>query len=92
MADDTKRKQLSISIEVPENLKAGAHANIVSITSTGEGEVIFDFIFSHPKEKRGDQKIGRLVSRVVIPISVAKQLVPILIKHLEQPKPRIMEN
>lgn len=92
MPAEPKKTQVSITIEVPENFKAAAHANIVSITSTGEGEVIFDFIFSHPQEKKDSQKIGRIVSRVVIPISVAKQLVPILIKHLEQPRPEILEN
>lgn len=82
MASKPNTNNLQINILVPESLRTGVHANLVSITSTIDGETIFDFIFSHPQEVKDNVQQGTLVSRVIIPTQVAKKLLPILTSQL----------
>ena len=68
---------------MPEHSRTPISANIIRVTTTTRGEVIVDFVFAHPKDidNNGNQ-LGTLVSRVVIPIPVAKDLQVILASHL----------
>lgn len=76
-------KQLNpLRVEVPAELRVGKSANIIRVTTTGKGEVILDFIFSHPQDKDENIQLGTLVSRIVLPIEVAKELYMILSSHL----------
>lgn len=79
---DKSRKAPQLQVNIPENLRAGAAANVVSITTTMNGEVILDFIFVHPQDKQNDIQRGTLVSRVILPIKIAVDLNWILQSHL----------
>jgi uncharacterized protein YwlG (UPF0340 family) len=69
-----KEEQIQLNITVPDAQKAGIHANVAFLTVTSNGEAMIDFIFSHPNDKIGDIQQGTLVSRVVLPVKVAKDL------------------
>ncbi|HUW21221.1 MAG TPA: DUF3467 domain-containing protein [Candidatus Bathyarchaeia archaeon] len=84
MDQKIKPEKPSIKVAVPDVFKAGVHSNVVSVTSTSDNEVIFDFIFSNPQEKENEMRVGVLVSRVVLPTSVANRLLSILKKHLKK--------
>jgi len=78
-----QNKQPSLQINMPEHSRMPISANIIRVTTTARGEVIVDFVFAHPKDtdSNGNQ-LGTLVSRVVIPIQVARDLQAILGSHL----------
>lgn len=76
----------NLQVNIPEAQKVGVSSNIVFVTTTGNGEVIIDFIFAHPNDKQGNTQFGTLVSRVVLPIRVAKDLNLILGSHLGKSK------
>lgn len=86
MAKKLEQSKPSINVTIPDTLRAGVHSNVVSITTTSDDEVIFDFIFSNPQEKENGVRAGILVSRVVLPTLVAKRLLSILKKHLSKSK------
>lgn len=81
MNEPTKTK--SIQVNIPEHLRAAVSANIVRVTTTNQGEVIMDFVFSHPQDisEEGSQ-VGVLVSRIILNKNVAKDLQIILTNHL----------
>jgi len=85
MAEE-KPTTATLQINIPEAQKVGVSSNIVFVTTTGNGEVIIDFIFAHPNDKQGNAQFGTLVSRVVLPIKVAKGLNLILGSHLGKSK------
>ena len=76
------KQKTAIKVNVPEAHKIGVSSNIVFVTTTSNGEVILDFIFTHPQDKDGDTQVGTIVSRVVLPIKVAKDLNAVLSSHL----------
>lgn len=81
---DESVKQKSLQVNIPEHLRAPVNANIIRVsTSPRTGEVIIDFVFIHPQDisKDGSQ-FGTLVSRVVLSLPVAKDLLAILNNHL----------
>lgn len=80
-----QEEQVKINVHVPEPQKVGVHANMVLLTTTGNGEAILDFIFSHPNDKSGDVQQGTLVSRIVLPLKVAKDLNFILSAQVGKP-------
>ncbi|MBL7150602.1 DUF3467 domain-containing protein [Candidatus Microgenomates bacterium] len=84
MIKKPKKTKPVVNISIPDNLRAGAHANVVSLTTTSDDEAIFDFIFIHPQEKEAGISRGVLVSRVVLSKPVAKRLLKILKKHLSK--------
>lgn len=66
-----------------DQIRGGNHANIVSVTTTGNKEVILDFIFAHPNDKNEKgEVVGQLVSRVILPISVAQEFRLVLDAHM----------
>ena len=81
-------KTSSLQVNIPEHVKTGVGANIVFVTTTSNGEVILDFIFAHPNDKDNAKNLQfvTLVSRVVLPVKVAKDLNLILGSHLGKPK------
>lgn len=83
---DEIKKPIALEVVIPDNLRAAVHANIVQVTTTINDEVMLDFVFSHPQEKKGGNNIGFVVSRIVLPIKVAKQLSMILGAHLGSSK------
>lgn len=78
-----QNKQPSLQVNMPEHSRTPISANIIRVATTTRGEVIVDFVFAHPNDidNNGNQ-LGSLVSRVVIPIQVAKDLQIILTSHL----------
>ncbi len=82
MADPKIQK--SIQVNIPEHLKAATSANIVRVTTTDMGEVILDFVFSHPQDVDVEKavQIGTLVSRIILNKQVARDLQIILTNHL----------
>ncbi len=84
---DKKVQQASLQVNVPESQKVGISSNIVLVTTTSNGEVILDFIFTHPNDKIGEIQQGTVVSRVVLPVKVAKDLNMVLSSHLGKAKP-----
>lgn len=86
MAGKAKKTGIPVRVAIPENIRGGVHANLVSVTTTSDGEVILDFVFSHPQDKKGSMQQGTLVSRVVLSTAVAKKLLPILMAHLGKEK------
>lgn len=83
MSDEVKA---TLQVNVPDTQKVGVSANIVFVTTTSNGEVILDFIFSHPNDKTGNVLQGTVVSRIVLPVKVAKDLNIVLSSHLGKPK------
>lgn len=79
-------KQANLQVNVPESQKIGISSNIVLVTTTSNGEVILDFIFMHPQDKIGETQQGTVVSRVVLPVKVAKDLNMVLSSHLGKAK------
>lgn len=75
-------KVVPLTVFVPEHLRAGNYANLVGITTTGDGELMLDFVFSHPQDAKGNVKRGSLVSRVILPEQVARRMLNILHAHL----------
>lgn len=81
MADQKVQKALPIPLQVNLNdqVKNGVYANLVSITTTSNNEVMMDFIFRHPMDlNEKNQPVGNLVSRVIIPLNTAKEIKLIL--------------
>ena len=77
MAEDSKNKQVQVNVNVPEHLRAGSYANVFSVTTTktGEtGEVMIDFVFTHPSDKKDEQQLGTLVSRIILSLEGGKAL------------------
>lgn len=71
------RKAVSkrLQINANEQIRAGAYSNLVSVTVTSNREVMFDFIFVHPNDKgQSGEDLGQLVSRVIMPLDVAKSM------------------
>jgi hypothetical protein len=68
-------RKANLIVKASDEIRRGLHANIVSVTSTSNQEVMFDFVNIHPndKDEKGNQ-IGILVSRVTIPLNIAKEL------------------
>lgn len=75
-----------LQINIPEAQKVGTSTNIVFVTTTSNREVILDFVFAHPNDKQNNVQLGTLVSRVVLPVKVAKDLNLILSSHLGKMK------
>ena len=80
--DEDNKKAATLQINIPDSQKVGVSANIIFTTTTANGEVILDFIFAHPNDKKGNVQVGTLVSRVVLPVKVAKDFNMILSAHL----------
>lgn len=80
-------QKTTLQVNVPEAQKVGVSANIVLVTTTSNGEVILDFIFSHPNDKNENVQQGTMVSRVILPIKVGKDLNMVLASHLGKVKP-----
>jgi len=81
MTDKNIPQKVDIKVDVPDNLKAGAYANTVNIAITSNDETIFDFIFIHPT-----LKTAIVVSRIIIPLKVAKNLNMIMQAQLGKAK------
>ena len=75
-----------LQINIPEQIKIGVSSNIVSVTSTSNGEVILDFIFAHPLDKKDNISQGTVVSRIILPAKVAQDLNTVLSSHVGKPK------
>ena len=71
-----------LKVDAPVNVRGGLSANIVRVTTTANGEVIMDFVFSHPQDQSENVQLGILVSRIVMPTSVAKDLQMVLSSQL----------
>lgn len=72
-------KKSILQVNIPEHLRGAIGANVIRVTTTGRKEVIIDFVFVHPQDiDSNGNRVGTLVSRVVIPIDVAKDLQVIL--------------
>lgn len=85
MAEPNKQKALQV--HVPEHLRGAVSANIVRVTTTNQGEVILDFVFAHPQDIQQDgSQVGTLISRVILPLNVARDLHTILNSHLGKVK------
>lgn len=70
-----KTIQPDIDINVPEQIKIGVYSNLVNITITSNQEAMFDFAYFHPNDKDSNGKpIATLVSRVILPLTVAKAM------------------
>jgi hypothetical protein len=83
MVDKDKNPQpVSLKVFIPEHLRAGSYANVVSVTTTSNGEIMLDFVFNHPQDYSQGEKQATLVSRVVLPEQVARQLLNILMGNL----------
>ncbi len=80
--ENKPEEQIKINIQFPEAQKIGVHANIALLTVTSNGEAILDFVFAHPNDRVDDIQQGTLVSRVVLPVKVAKDLSFILSAQL----------
>ncbi len=77
MAEEQKNLQVKVDVNVPEHLRGGNFSNLFSVTTTknGEtGEVMIDFIFTHPSDKKDGQQMGTLVSRVIMSLEGGKAL------------------
>lgn len=85
MTKSLKKKGM-LKVSIPENIKSGVYSNLVGVTTTANREVILDFVFSHPQDKKKGEKQGTLVSRVIVSEAVAKQLIPILNKQFGKSK------
>lgn len=75
MADE--QKNIQVQVNVPEHLKGGSYANLFSVTTSKNeeaGEVIVDFVFTHPSDKKDGQQLGTLVSRVIMSLEGGKAL------------------
>ncbi len=68
-------QKVNLVVKASDEIRRSHHANIVSVTSTSNQEVMFDFVNVHPndKDEKGNQ-IGILVSRVTIPLNIAREL------------------
>ena len=72
----------NLKVNIPEHLRAASSANVIRVTTTHYGEVLIDFVFAHPEDKDKDGRFGTVVSRVAVPMQVAKDLHAILESHL----------
>lgn len=76
-------KPIPIKVTIPEHLRSPGVANIIRVTTAPSGEVIIDFIFTHPQDTSPDGvKPGVLVSRILLPKATARDLQIILTNHL----------
>lgn len=87
MNDLKSTPKINLVVKANDEIRRGSHANIVSVTSTSNQEVMFDFINVHPNDKddKGNQ-VGILVTRVTIPLNIAKELRLILDAHMGKNK------
>lgn len=76
----------TLKVKANDIVRAGVHANIVWVSTTSNEEVMLDFIFTHPMDKDQDGQIGTLLSRVVLPVKIAKELMLIMQTHLGKSK------
>lgn len=75
--------QVNLTVNIKEEIRAGVYSNLVSVTTTSNQEVMFDFIYVHPHDKAPNGgSMGQLVSRVILPITVAKAMKLVLDAHL----------
>lgn len=70
--------QFTIQVNIPEPLKTGVYSNVVNVTATQSGEVMFDFAFVHPNDKVQTTQQGTLVARVIVPTKLGKDIALIL--------------
>jgi hypothetical protein len=76
-------KPIPIQVNIPEHLRSPELANIIRVTTDQSGEVIIDFVFSHPQDTLPNgAKAGVLVSRILLPKATARDLQIILTNHL----------
>lgn len=79
---DNKTKQIPIpqevNVHVPENMRPGVYANIVSLNAS-ETEVTINFVYFNPS----DNPQGTLVSRVVVPRAMLKNMTDLFIDLTE---------
>lgn len=78
-----EKPPVKLKVKSSDQNRLSLHANLVSITTTSNQEVMLDFIFVHPNDK--DDKgipFGNLVSRVILPLNVAKEFRLILDTHM----------
>jgi hypothetical protein len=76
---DEPKKPVSLQVHIPEHLRAAISTNVIRVTTTTQGDVLIDFVFAHPQDidENGNQA-GTLVSRIEMPVQVAKDLEAIL--------------
>lgn len=80
---DSNKPSNLLQVNMSDIVRSGSHANIVSVTTTGNQEVILDFIFVHPNDKNLEGALtGQLVSRVILPLNVAKEFRLVLDSHM----------
>ncbi|MBI2594500.1 DUF3467 domain-containing protein [Candidatus Curtissbacteria bacterium] len=77
----------NLLINTNDQVRTGVYSNLVTVTVSSNGEVMFDFIFSHPNDtgKQGEA-LGQLVSRVILPLEVAKSMKLVMDSQLGKPK------
>ncbi len=77
------KQPIRLKVKSNDQNRVGLHANLVSITTTSNQEVMLDFIFVHPNDKDDSgESFGHLVSRVILPLNVAKEFRLILDTHM----------
>ncbi|GEM_PF-2683061 len=89
--DDDRNVKKAVSrkllINSNDQIRTGVYSNLVTVTVSSNGEVMFDFIFSHPNDTRAEgEAIGQLVSRVILPLEVAKSMKLVMDSQLGKPK------
>lgn len=79
-------EQVNIKVNIPEHMRTALSANIVRVTSTMNGEVLLDFVFSHPQDIINGEKQGSVVARISLPMKVARDMNMILSSQLGKAK------
>lgn len=82
-----KSVQTAIAINVPDQIKTGVYSNLVNITITSNQEVMFDFAYIHPSDKNAEGRLnGQVVSRVILPLTVARAMKLVMDSQMGKPK------
>lgn len=77
----------NLLINTNDQVRSGVYSNLVTVTVSSNGEVMFDFIFSHPNDTGTQgEALGQLVSRVILPLEVAKSMKLVMDSQLGKPK------
>ena len=75
-----------LEVNIPEHIRNGVYSNICSVTTTSSGEVIIDFVYTHPNDKKGNTQTGVVVSRVIMNSDMGKALKLLLESQLGKNK------
>lgn len=85
MADNPKN--LNVEVVIPEDVRKGVYSNLCTVTTTSGGEVIVDFVFTHPNDKKDTStQLGTVVARVIMNYELGKALKLLLESQLGKNK------